>query len=234
MSHYRANGFSSELFASCLTQCLELRKIPYDLIVTTPSTLTKPENIIFRTEPEWMVRVKGKFIFNATIFSNPYDFKEEFLNTPAYIISLGKNPTATPITLPASNPDENITTNTITASMDTASRNMVIVHQKEVVDPRKKFYNATNIPIGINFLKGRAGKNFIELGAGITPVFASDSVKFENLATTFGHILIGYRYQPPRNSISFRIFFSPVFGSFGFIPYYGGASLGCSIRKRKK
>jgi len=145
MSHYRANGFSSELFASCLTQCLELRKIPYDLIVTTPSTLTKPENIIFRTEPEWMVRVKGKFIFNATIFSNPYDFKEEFLNTPAYIISLGKNPTATPITLPASNPDENITTNTITASMDTASRNMVIVHQKAVVGLSKQFYNAQGL-----------------------------------------------------------------------------------------
>jgi len=145
MSHYRANCFSSELFPSCLTQCLELRKIPYDLIVTTPSTLTKPENIIFRTEPEWMVRVKGKFIFNATIFSNPYDFKEEFLNTPAYIISLGKNPTATPITLPASNPDENITTNTITASMDTASRNMVIVHQKAVVGLSKQFYNAQGL-----------------------------------------------------------------------------------------
>jgi hypothetical protein len=28
MSHYRANGFSSELFASCFTQCLDLRKIP--------------------------------------------------------------------------------------------------------------------------------------------------------------------------------------------------------------
>jgi hypothetical protein len=101
-------------------------------------------------------------------------------------------------------------------------------------DFRKTFYDATNIPIGINFLKGRKGKNFIELGAGITPVFASDSVKYENMATTFGHILIGYRYQPPRNSISFRIFFSPVFGSFGFIPYYGGASLGYSFRKKKK
>lgn len=141
MSHYRSNGFSSELFASCLTQCLELRKIPYDLVVTTPANLTKPENIIFRTEPEWMVKVKGKFIFNASIFSNPYDFKEEFLNTPAYIISLGKNPTATPITLPASSPEENITTNTIEASMDTASRNMIVVHQKAISGLSKQFYN---------------------------------------------------------------------------------------------
>ncbi|MEO7923381.1 MAG: hypothetical protein ABIR30_06865 [Chitinophagaceae bacterium] len=141
MSHYRANGFSSELFASCFTQCLELRKIPYDLIVTTPATLTKPENIIFRTEPEWMVRVKEKYVFNATIFSNPYDFKEEFLSTPAYIISLGKNPTATPITLPASKPDDNITTNTITASMDTSTRNMIVTHQKSATGLSKTFYN---------------------------------------------------------------------------------------------
>lgn len=141
MSHYKANGFSSELFASCLTQCLELKKIPYDLIVTSPSNITKPENIIFRGEPEWMVRVKGKYIFNAGIFSNPYDFKEEFLNTPAYVISLGKNPTATPVTLPASNPDENVTTNTITASMDTASRNMSVVLQKAVTGLSKNFYN---------------------------------------------------------------------------------------------
>ncbi len=141
MAHYRSNGFSSELFASCLTQCLDLRKIPYDLVVTTPLTLTRPENIIFRTEPEWMVKVKDKFIFNSTIFSNPFDFREEYLNTPAYIISLGKNPTATPITLPASKPEDNVTTNTITASIDTASKSMAVTLQKAATGLSKKFYN---------------------------------------------------------------------------------------------
>ncbi len=141
MSHYRTNGFSSELFASCLTQCLDLRNIPYDLVVTAPATLTRPGDIIFRTEPEWMVRVKDKFIFNATIFSNPYDFKEEFLNTPAYIISLGKNPAATPITLPAGKADDNITTNTVTASIDTATRNMFVQQQRAVTGLSKQNYN---------------------------------------------------------------------------------------------
>jgi hypothetical protein len=141
MAFYRANGYSSEMFASCLTQCLDLKKIPYDLIVTAPLTTTKPENIIFRSEPEWIVRVKDKFIFNATIFSNPYDFRDEFLNTRAYIISLGKNPTATPVTLPASKPEDNITTNTVTASVDTATRNMSIVLQKAVTGLSKQYYN---------------------------------------------------------------------------------------------
>lgn len=141
MSHYKTNGFSSELFASCFTQCLDLRKIPYELVVTSPNNLTKPENIIFRTEPEWIVKVKDKFVFNATVFSNPFEFREEFLNTPAYIISLGKNPTATPVTLPATKPDDNVTINTITASIDTASRNMVITHQKTASGMSKQFYN---------------------------------------------------------------------------------------------
>jgi hypothetical protein len=141
ISHFRGDGMSSELFASCFTQCLELRKIPYDLIVTTPATLTKPENIIFRTEPEWMVRVKGKYVFNASMFSNPYDLKEEYLNTPAYIISLGKNPTATPVTLPVSTPDENITTNTITASIDTSGRKISVQHQKAITGLSKQYYN---------------------------------------------------------------------------------------------
>lgn len=145
IAHYRANGFSSELFASCFTQCLELRKIPYDLVVTSPATLTKPGDIIFRTEPEWMVRVKEKFVFNATIFSNPYDFKEEFLNTPAYIISLGKNPTATPVTLPAAKPEDNVTTNTYTATIDTASRNMLVTHQKTATGLSKLFYNTQGL-----------------------------------------------------------------------------------------
>lgn len=141
MSFYRANGFSSELFASCFTQCLDLRKIPYDLVVTTPLTLTKPEDIIFRTEPEWMVRVRDKFVFNATVFSNPYDLREEFLNTPAYIISLGKNPVATPITLPSTKPEDNVTTNTITASIDTATRSMLVVQQKSVTGLSKPYSN---------------------------------------------------------------------------------------------
>ena len=141
MSFFRTYGFSSELFASCFTQCLDLRKIPYDLIVTTPLNLTKPENIIFRTEPEWMVRVRDKFVFNATVFSNPYDFREEFLGTPAYIISLGKNPKATPITLPSSKPEDNVTTATITASMDTATRDMIVVQQKAITGLSKQYSN---------------------------------------------------------------------------------------------
>jgi len=141
ISFYRASGFSSEMFASCFTQCLDLKNIPYELIVTTPSTLTSPENIIFRSEPEWLVRVKGKYVFNATVFSNPYDQRDEYLNTPAYVIALGKNPTATAITLPSGKAEENVTTNTITATVDTASRNMSVTLQRVASGLSKQYYN---------------------------------------------------------------------------------------------
>ena len=141
MSFYRANGFSSELFASCLTQCLDLRKIPYQLIVTAPRTLTKPENIIFRNEPEWMVKVKDKYIFNAGVCTNPYDLKEEFLDTPAFQISLGKNPTATPLTLPGTRFDDNLTTNQVNATIDTATRTMTVVLQRTVKGLSKQNVN---------------------------------------------------------------------------------------------
>ncbi|HVE61013.1 MAG TPA: hypothetical protein VNA26_04295, partial [Chitinophagaceae bacterium] len=81
------------------------------------------------------------------------------------------------------------------------------------------------LPIGVNYLLGKDSKNYFELGAGVTPVFGgSDSG--ENFSETFGHILFGYRMQPANGGFTFRAFISPVFGSWGFFPYYGGVAFG--------
>lgn len=82
------------------------------------------------------------------------------------------------------------------------------------------------IPIGLNYLIGKDEKNYFEVGAGVTPVFSSNSFDADNFSTTFGHILFGYRMQPKEGGFSFRAFISPVFGEFGFIPYFGGVSFG--------
>ena len=48
ISYLRMNGnMPSDMFAYCFMKKLDLRKIPYDLIVTSPSTLTKTGDIIF-------------------------------------------------------------------------------------------------------------------------------------------------------------------------------------------
>ena len=83
-------------------------------------------------------------------------------------------------------------------------------------------------PIGINYLLGKDSKNYFELGAGVTPIIASGDFTDDGttFSTTFGHVLIGYRLQPLNGGITFRAFICPVFGSFGFVPYYAGLSFG--------
>lgn len=89
------------------------------------------------------------------------------------------------------------------------------------------------IPIGLNYLLGKDTKNYFEIGAGITPVFASSDGD-GNFSSTFGHLNFGYRLQPQNGGFTFRAFITPVFGGFGFIPYYGGVSFGYKFGTTKK
>jgi hypothetical protein len=88
------------------------------------------------------------------------------------------------------------------------------------------------IPAGINYLIGKDGKHYFEVGGGITFVSTfeddddfpdSDDGTFE---TTFGHLNFGYRLQPASGGFFFRAAINPVFGKGFFIPYYGGVSFG--------
>ena len=91
------------------------------------------------------------------------------------------------------------------------------------------------IPLGINFIKSRDGKNYIEFGGGVTPViyketysntYGGSSTSSDNFSTTFGHLDIGYRLQPKDGGFFFRAAINPVFGKGFFWPYYGGVSFG--------
>src|SRR6185295_1705005 len=54
------------------------------------------------------------------------------------------------------------------------------------------------IPIGLNYILGKDGKNYFEIGAGVTPLIASGEFGDDDgtFTTTFGHLLFGYRMQP--------------------------------------
>ncbi|MBC7849619.1 MAG: hypothetical protein H7Y31_07780 [Chitinophagaceae bacterium] len=84
------------------------------------------------------------------------------------------------------------------------------------------------IPVGLNYLIGKETKNYFEVGAGITPIFVSGDFTDDDgtFTSTFGHLNFGYRYQPQTAGFTFRAFITPIFGSFGFVPYYGGVSFG--------
>lgn len=82
------------------------------------------------------------------------------------------------------------------------------------------------IPVGLNYLLGKDGRNYFEIGAGATPVIASDADSDSDFSETFGWLNFGYRMQPAEGGFTFRAFITPVFGNGVFIPYYGGVSFG--------
>ena len=76
--------YSDKQFCYLLGQLLYTRKIPSEIIVTTPNNLTSPANLLFESELSWCLRVKNKFIFRATEHSNLYDVDETMAGNDAY------------------------------------------------------------------------------------------------------------------------------------------------------
>lgn len=81
------------------------------------------------------------------------------------------------------------------------------------------------VPVGVNYLLGKDGRNYFEVGGGITAVSAKNNSD-ETFGTTFGHLNFGYRLQPSNGGFLFRAGIVPIFNKDGFIPYYAGISFG--------
>jgi hypothetical protein len=87
-------------------------------------------------------------------------------------------------------------------------------------------------PIGLNYLLG-ANSHYLELGAGISFVTASDhnTSLFNRYNTGYvNYFIVGYRYQPSRG-LSGRIFLSPLVSNHGQFAFWGGLSLGIKLRE---
>ena len=108
----------SQFFAYVMLEKLKRKNIVAELIITTDNSTTEMGNVIFGTELQWLVKAKNKYVFNFSTNSNPFDLKDDHLGNEAYTVTLGKNPTATAITLPVTTPVENYSNTIIDASMD--------------------------------------------------------------------------------------------------------------------
>lgn len=84
------------------------------------------------------------------------------------------------------------------------------------------------IPLALNYIISKDNRNYLELGAGITPVILKEtnSDESESFKSSFGHVNIGYRLQPKNGGLLFRASITPVFGKNFLWPYYGGVSIG--------
>ncbi|HRP89595.1 MAG TPA: hypothetical protein PKX92_06105 [Edaphocola sp.] len=82
-----------------------------------------------------------------------------------------------------------------------------------------------SVPIGLNYLLGKDGKNYFEVGAGFT--FLTSGFEDDGfMSSSFGHLNFGYRLQPKDGGFNFRASLNPIFGNGWFYPFYGGVSLG--------
>ena len=86
------------------------------------------------------------------------------------------------------------------------------------------------IPAGLNYLFGKDGKHYFELGAGLTYVQVLDTHPDPSVNglfdRSFGHLTFGYRLQPANGGFSFRVALNPLFGHGVILPYYAGVSFG--------
>ena len=125
-------SLGSQYFSYVMLQALKKKGIPAELVITTSNSTTFMKDVIFGQELIWLVKVKDKFIFNFLANSNPYDLYDDYLGNEAYIITLGKSPTATAITLPSTTGTENINAYVIDASLDDKIENINVVSTDEL------------------------------------------------------------------------------------------------------
>jgi len=85
----------------------------------------------------------------------------------------------------------------------------------------------TMIPIVANYLAGARAHKF-ELGLGVVPVIVSGSASDDGIGKVSGSAtgvigtgVIGYRFAPLEGGFNFRVGLTPVFGSWGFLPWPG-------------
>lgn len=84
------------------------------------------------------------------------------------------------------------------------------------------------IPVGLNYLFGKDGKNYFEVGAGYTYVNVGARVDTESstFESSFGNLTFGYRLAPTGGGFMFKAQITPLFNKNGFMPYYGGIGFG--------
>lgn len=98
--------YTDRQFVFLMAKLMGERKIPVDIIVTTPNNLTVPGNLLFESELSWCLRYKGKFIFKATEHSNLFDMDDRFAGNEAYVLGSNNKQAPDKIILPEPKADD--------------------------------------------------------------------------------------------------------------------------------
>jgi len=112
--------YSDKQFCYLLGQLLFTRKIPSEIIVTTPNDLTTPSDLLFESELSWCLRVKDKYIFKATEHSNLYDVDEKMASNDAYKLPVNQKEQTQTVKIVDTKPESNKALFQFYVSVDTS------------------------------------------------------------------------------------------------------------------
>ena len=124
-------GIGSGSFAYVFKKLMDDQKIPCNIMVTAANNLTALKDVIFRSELEWLVKVKDKHVFASNTMSNLYDIPPHVQGNTAYNLVLGKTTTIEPATLPVATIQDNGLDYVMEASLDLATENLNVVSNQE-------------------------------------------------------------------------------------------------------
>lgn len=158
---YFGRYLSDEQFCALYGKLLDERKIPYNVVVTTPNNVTAPSDLLFEGELSWCIQVNGKFIFHPTDYSNVYDTDETMAGNDGFLLPLGKKESTKPVTIPGASVEDNKSVYFMTASLDD-KRKMVLVDRSSAysgIPKEKNSFDALRyIPIMITDADSYGGK----------------------------------------------------------------------------
>ncbi|MEO7310186.1 MAG: hypothetical protein ABIX01_07315 [Chitinophagaceae bacterium] len=118
-------------FAWIFKKLMDEPKIPCSIMVTAANNLTALKDVIFRSEIEWFVRAKDKYVFSSNNMSNLYDIPPYVQGNTAYSLVLGKVATIENATLPIVNYANNSSDYILDASLDLATENITVTSNQE-------------------------------------------------------------------------------------------------------
>jgi hypothetical protein len=110
---------TDKFFVCCMASLLEKKKIPYEILVTTPNNLTKPGDIISENELVWLIKTKNHFIFRPGGTSFMDDIYPEYAGNTAFKVPEEETDAVEKIIIPAMQDGQNTFFETYTVKFNT-------------------------------------------------------------------------------------------------------------------
>lgn len=129
----KSGRMSGALFAAMMKQLLDQRKIESKTGITSRNIRTKPEDIIFRSEVEWFIEIRGKYIFAPTSLSHINDIPSWAQGNKGYMLPANNEKEVVQVEIPVVPYSENHTLYTYDVSMAPDSLDLLLVKAKHTL-----------------------------------------------------------------------------------------------------